>query len=150
VKSHVAKVLGKSRSSFSTEVSAIWSKVAKDQLIVFSEDMRESFKSDPVTNVDISIDVGLNKVPNAEIKIIPGSRLRAAGTPSGLDSGEGQQVLVFSVHPNDLPNGFENLDFCSRKILGNGVDVITPEIEDDDGRFSESRKNIFRILSQER
>jgi hypothetical protein len=150
MKSHVAKVLGKSRSSFSTEVSAIWSKVAKDQLIVFSEDMRESFKSDPVTNVDISIDVGLDKVPNAEIKIIPGSRLRAAGTPSGLDSGEGQQVLVFSVHPNDLPNGFENLDFCSRKILGNGVDVITPEIEDDDGRFSESRKNIFRILSQER
>jgi hypothetical protein len=131
-------------------VSAIWSKVAKDQLIVFSEDMRESFESDPMTNVNISINVGLDKVPNAEIKIIPGSRLRAVGTPSRLDSGEGQQVLIFSVHSNDLPNGFEDLDFCSRKILSNGVDVITPEVEDDDGRFSESRKNIFRILSQER
>ncbi len=131
-------------------MSTIWSEVAKDQLIVFSEDMRESFESDPVTNVNISIDVGLDKVPNAEIKIIPGSRLRAAGTPSRLDSGEGQQVMIFSVHSNDLPNGFEDLDFCSRKILSNGVNVITPEVEDDDGRFSESRKNIFRILSQER
>ena len=131
-------------------MSTIWSEVAKDQLIVFSEDMRESFESDPMTNVNISIDVGLDKVPNAEIKIIPGSRLGVAGTPSRLDSGEGQQVLIFSMHSNDLPNGFEDLDFCSRKILGNGVDVITPEVEDDDGRFSESRKNIFRILSQER